>query len=226
MFRRLKIAAMLTISALGISAPDASSTTPSHVIDLVTLVEPPQSAVETIPEERRIDLGRFGKGHADHEPEPERPFSLQLTALDRSAYIIGDRFVYELLLTNNGRTTVAFPASTQRTRFSTDMPGVVAALFSLVVDDPQLGRFTVGAKSLYGSAAVTGSLVEIRPKETLSIRATGSWYFSASGGSAKPLFAGWSQQLHLKARVHLLSRQVEYPPLSSATPVTITLQSQ
>ena len=143
MFRRLKITTMLAISALGISAPEASSTTPRHVIDLVAVAETSLSPQDAVPEEDRIRIGRFGRGRATHEPEPDRPFSLKVTALDRSAYMTRDSFVYQLLLTNIGYTPVAFPASTQSTRFSKNMPGAVAAHFSLVVDDPQLGRHLV-----------------------------------------------------------------------------------
>ena len=114
---------------------------------------------------------------------------------------IGDTFVYEILITNGGDKPVAFPASLQQSRFRRQMRDVISALLGLSCDDEMTGLQVFGTQALYGSPEVPGSVIVLRPKETLQLRAPGRWYMTSSFRKAPP--KEWILNLWLRADLHL-----------------------
>ena len=226
MIRRFTMTVLLaaTMTAVGVVAQTPS---PDHTIDLLTVVEERLAPSELVPKHLQINPSSFGSRAmtTDHAPEARHQLALRVIGLNRGVYVIGDDFVYELLITNTGKTAVPFPASVTQGRFARDMPGAVAARVGLVFEHPEMGSHAVGVRTLYGAPGVSRSIIRLGAGETLSFRAQGSWYLS--GPAARPLFgADGVRSVELKAVVFMRAADVSYPQLSSDNTVSVVLRAQ
>ncbi len=199
------------------------SPTPDHTIDLLTQPTDDEAALRRVSEHEQVWFPAGGGTAVSptHTPPPAQPLSLRLVGLDRLSYRIGDTFVYEVLITNGGDKPVAVPTSLQQSRFRRQMRDVISALLGLSCDDEMTGLQVFGTQALYGSPEVPGSVIVLRPKETLQLRAPGRWYMTSSFRKAPP--KEWILNLWLRADLHLATLPERIPSLSSGNTVSIEL---
>jgi hypothetical protein len=196
---------------------------PTHVIDLVGN-RPQPSTAASVPESQRlrVPFGRLGRA-ADDSPLPA-VLDIRLLDLDRTSYLIGDEFVYELLVSNKSGRAVPFPTSADEASFRKDMPRATAASVFLTFDDPSLGPQVLGSRTLYGAPAVAGSIVILAPGETVRLRLPGTWFLQSPSPAPPP--RPWQRELHVKASVQLFASSEAHPLIQSDNAVDIVLQQR
>ena len=203
--------------------PHAQGQPPTHVVDLVTAAaKTPVGDEVALSKRLRIPFGR--QGRADHDPELPKPLVLQLVSTDRSSYIVGDEFVYELLISNRGSQPVEFPVSPHAGRFSDSTRAALAARGALTFQDAARGRQGVGAIALHGAPEVPGSIVVVGPSETLELRAPGQWYLQSSFPTSPA--RGWARELEVKAFVQAYSTKQALDLIHSENALTIHLKER
>jgi len=194
---------------------------PTHTLDLLVQNPEPPSGDQVEPSRQlRVPFGRYGK--PDHEAEPPKSLSAQLLGFDRTSYVLGDDFVYEVLLTNDGKKPFRFPTSLDASRFHKDMPHAIAVSVFLMFEDEFLGKQVVGSQLLYGSPDVPGTLMLIGPSETLELRAKGTWWLQSA--FRKPMENGWAKSLRVQSEIHVSSNEEYYPTVESDNSVAVTLE--
>jgi len=196
--------------------------TPTHVVDLMTGSDARAAAPEVpATEQLQLPFGRHGRP-VDMAPQ-EQALTMRLIALDRAQYAIGDSLIYEVLISNRSRSAVAFPTSTDASKFSRNMRRAVGAFVGLRLDDPILGEQVVGVKALYGSPDVPQSLVVLRPGETVELRATGVWYLQSA--LRQPVFGPWTRDVKIRSSVQLFSNDDPPPMLVSDNVIDVRLRN-
>jgi len=107
---------------------------------------------------------------------------LKLLSVDRTDYIYGDYFVFEVLIENTGNKVVTLPWSPNTGEFMQPVPripdGFLSGRVSVHVEsatgEPALLSL-LDSQSLYGSNEVPRSLLRLEPGRTARIRAATQW---------------------------------------------------
>lgn len=220
---------LVLASSLGVSLSSGAAAQrathgggPTHLIDLVASTPQP-SDLGGVPESERLRVPFGRSGRPDHDRPLVAPFAMRLLGLDRTSYLVGDTFIYELLVSNTGATAVMFPNSPDSSRFRQDMTGAVAASVFLTFDDSSLGSQVIGSQTLFGAPAVSQSIVVIAPGETLQLRAKGSWLLQSS--LASPVSRPWQRELHVKGALQVFSHSQAQPLIWSENTRDVVLAS-
>jgi hypothetical protein len=99
------------------------------------------------------------------------------------------------------------------------------AVILLSFQDDVLGRQLIGDENTtYGSASVPGSLLVLKPGDTIRVRAQAKWYLSE--GMAKTPPNGWLRELALHAYVQLHGVSDVVPEVTSGNAVQVQLQQR
>jgi hypothetical protein len=177
------IAVMLCIGCGLTVAPSAQQA--EHFLDLAAV--PSADGVLVSPEAGQVPIDeRLGPGShpvISHGQAPQSPFSLRVTllSLDPLSFAARDPLVYEVRLTNTGRTPISFPWSVDHSLFraSATNSSVLYVALSGFRETRRLGE--TGLVVLYGSTDVPGSVETIRPGESARIRVRSDWMIFAAG---------------------------------------------
>lgn len=170
--------------AFGLTAGEVWGQVPQadYVLDLLTY---PRS--QTTSDQGKEKSGRVVGGVAG---QPKMlPLKLLLVSLDRSAYALGEAFVYEVLIENLSQEPIRLPWSPEVERFPR-VEGIQPAAhrwlgLTLSVSDANLGvRGVTSSQPLLGSEEVPGSLQTLASGETALIRVPGTWTFIAMDAAA------------------------------------------
>ena len=160
---------ILFFTALAL-APWAQPPATEHVLDILTYqfrTAPPASKGGGVVE---------GEVRSHPLAPPEHSLAVTLLDADRRVYNPGDTIIYEVTLENVGRVPVTLPWSPDHVQFSGAKDPLLGIL-SLEVRDVS-GRTLLGRlepQGLYGSNAVPGTLLRLRPGERARIRVRSVW---------------------------------------------------
>lgn len=217
-------AAVLLAGSGVLSAQEQPFQVPDYVVDLVASTE--RTPLDAVPESDQLRFPRPDKTpNLPHEDRDKPVLAISLLTLGRSAYEVGDEFTYEVVVKNISGRSINLPTSPDAGRFRRGMPGARLAALSLNFSDAVLGKQTVGLNFLYGSEAVSGSLVTMQPGETMLIRATGHWYLiSGIMPGIKPGMDSWRRELQLRALLHVHYTPEYWPWAWSEERVSVLLQ--
>jgi len=122
-------------------------------------------------------------GHA-----PPNPLRLTLLSVERSDFVFGARFVYDVLIENTGRETVIIPWSPDRGAFVQPAPRIpdgfrTGIVFLEVESAAGKALGLLDGQPLYGSNEVPRTLLPLAPGRTARMRVPGWW--SAGTDDAK-----------------------------------------
>jgi hypothetical protein len=211
----------LTVCAM--TAQKAGST-PTFTIDLLTAERPSEDPTrrDTIPEQDRLGTRVPRVGRLTDSGSPTSSLEVTLERMDRSAYSVGDGFIYGLMVTNVGKRAVVFPASLQSDRSSRVMAGARWAAIGLQVEDEMLGHQLVGLELLYGAQSVDGSLLNVGPGETVEIRAGGVWYFRSAFVMTPP--QTWMRHVAAKGLLQIVDEHGQAPEIRSSNALTLSVK--
>lgn len=183
----------------GASTPvDQASSGQTYTLDLVS--EPlRRTDSDAIASKNLPSVTASPSGITTHTPQARIPFEITFS-LDRSGYVIGDDVVYEMLLKHTGSVPFHLPWA----RDPETVRGaarIETAVFMLYFKDEAFGRQIVGAENtLFGSRSIPASMLELKPGDTLRVRAASRWYLM-SGNFPKPPGDGWLRDLSVRAQL-------------------------
>lgn len=195
-----------------------------HVIDLVALkaAEGPTDTTAAVPQHRRWN--DHPQGMASHNaPRPAPPVILEAPLLDRSGYVIGDEFFFEVVVKNTGTKPMPFPTSLDGARVDREAPGAMMATIVLTFSDELWGRQLVGNQTLYGAEGLAGSLLVVRPGEQIRVRAKSQWFLTSGARKAVP--DRWIRDLELHSTLMLSGPGKQSFITSSAATVLVQLRN-
>jgi hypothetical protein len=181
-WRYRNLGAMCVAWAIVIAGPSAQGGA-EHLLDLVD-VEPPSA--DGLDRSELLIVQPTGKRAPTHSPQPVSPLTINLVSLDRSRYTVGDKVVYEVVVTNTSGRAFNFPTLVDPRIVRRDMPGATLATVGLIFDDTVFGFQLVALQVLYGAPAVPNSMELLQPGDTLRIRASGEWWLGSALKSAVP----------------------------------------
>jgi hypothetical protein len=185
---------LLTVSLIGAAAQSAN-----YVIDLVPRSEQTSAARSAVPGELLSNRPKENTYTTHESKRPIQAFELTLLDLDRTSYAMGEPVTFDLLLKHRGPVPIAFPASDEGERFGATMKNARIASISLTLNDPVLSEQFIGLTLLYGADDVPGSLILLKPGETIQIRARSVW--SHSKEPPKRLEPDWVRETEVGAQV-------------------------
>jgi hypothetical protein len=179
-------------------AAQTGAPAPEHTIDLIT--GPVMPGDETLPRERwlRLDQPMLVDPHGPVKPDPLR---VGRPHLDRADYVIGDTFVLEVTFENVSGATIRFPAWRVTDVVDRQLAGARMASLNLAFDDDVLGQQVVGSQAMAGADRFPGSLIDVRPKERVRIRAQNTWVMMRPARVVVP--PPWTRPLRVTATVTL-----------------------
>ena len=152
------------------------------------------------------------------------PFELTLVSLDRNGYATGDDAVFEVLLKYVGTTALTFPWSREVAAVS-DAPRAQIVHLLLAFKDPMLGSQLVGFdNTLYGADTLPGTMLVLRPGDSISVRAAARWWLSR--GYAQRPEPAWVRSLSVRAQLQLQGTKRFTPLIESANALTIELRQR
>jgi hypothetical protein len=140
-------------------------------------------------------------GVTTHTEQARIPLEIRVS-LDRSSYVIGDRVVYELFLKHTGSAPFKLPWS-RDPEVVRGASRIETAAFILEFKDEAFGHQLLGGwELLYGSKTVPGSMLELKPGDTIHVRAEGLWYLM-SGNYPAPPADGWVRNLSVYGQLQI-----------------------
>ncbi len=187
-----------------------------HFLDLTAVKAAPHTATE--------GFGASGGVRGvEGKKAPHLPLEVLLTWVNRADLVLGGHIVSEVRIKNAGDAPVSLPWSPTR-QPSVDGDLAERRLFvALVAVEANGGRHSLGAIALFGSAERHGSLLELLPGETATIRAPG-WLTTASSDLRASLSAE-PKMLDLRASVDIsVSSKNWAEPLLSENAIPVTLR--
>jgi hypothetical protein len=159
-------------------------------------------------------------GIATHTEVTRIPFEIRVS-LDRNGYVIGDRVVYELFLKHTGSAPFKLPWS-RDPEVVRGASRIETAAFILEFKDEAFGRQILGGERvLYGSKTVPGSMLELKPGDTLRVRAESLWYLSHAFPA--PPADGWVRDLSVYGRLQIAGVNNLEGLLNSVNAVSVQL---
>jgi hypothetical protein len=213
LLRRLSIG--IAVGLLLVGEPQSKAAPQTYTLDFVG----GSAAAAQRGSKAEIRPPRVAPGSGLNEP---MPFELTLLSLNRNGYTIGDDAVFEVLLKHVGLTPVAFPWSRDMAAVS-DAPRAQISHVLLTFTDPILGRQLVGFdNTLYGADTVPGTMLVLRPGDSISIRAAARWWLSM--GYAQQPEPGWVRTLSVKVQLQLQGTKRFTPLAESSNALTIELR--
>ena len=191
-----------------------------HVIDLVVAAAATQPAA-TVPLARQL-TPNVTTSLTTHEPRPAPLASLEAGApiLNRTAYLIGDAFVFEVTFVNTGSAPVKFPALLGAGRIDRDMAGASVMALTLRFEDRGSANSGLETPFCDGAEPVEGSLVVVQPGERLRVRAPGRWFLG--NGDGMQMAATWQRDIQLRAQLQFM-KGTRYLELLSAAATPVRL---
>jgi hypothetical protein len=95
-----------------------------HFLDLVDATVPSDGDVAP-PEQLRVE--RTGRVTPTHSPRPVTPATISLSTLDRGRYVVGEKVIFEVVITNTSGRALAFPTMVDPRFVRRGMPGATLA---------------------------------------------------------------------------------------------------
>ncbi len=184
---RSTLVGLIAIAALA-ALPSKSSA--QHRLDLTKLDPPIRS------EGKGVVLSAGARG-IEGQKLIRLPVQVRLTWLSRSDFILGGHVVSEVMVQNVGQSPITLPWSPLR-HSSPEVDLLERkAYIGLVVSDQGGGKHILSVVALFGSSERQGSLLELLPGETATIRAPG--WFTTSSSELKDALSFAPQQFELRA---------------------------
>ena len=155
---------------------------------------------------------------ATHEPWKEVSLRVDKIEFDQTDYAVGQPFVYELLLHNDGDQAIRFPWSPSlktldRNNKDASLGRRIAEIYlKLVVGDKEE---TVSSGVVFGSTSVANSFQIIQPGESIRIRALGQWSFFGGRIGQDDLAAGKRRAVKVEIQVYDWPASSPYKPITS-----------
>ena len=140
---------------------------------------------------------------------------------ERSAYAIGDRVAFDVLLTNVSGQAINVPWPIEGERFTRKMPGARRPIVALEFTHPVLGGQSFGWHTLFDADGVGDSLRLIQPNETLLIHAETP--FQLARGWTEAVVGDWVREVRPAVTVILAIPSEYYPPGMSSNRLKVAL---
>lgn len=213
----LRIGLVLLGIAFRESAPVAQSPQ-SYVLDFVAERSLPEAVAS--PSSKTAPPVRVASGNWTGQAG-RIPFEVTLLSLDRSGYALGDRVVFEVLLKHVGATPFALPWASDPEAVR-GASRVQSAVFLLGFTDKTLGSQLIGSeKVLYGASSVPGSVLVLKPGDTVRVRAEGRWWLSRA--FPEPPAGGWLRNVSVSAQLQVEGVNDFIPLVDSTNALRIQL---
>jgi len=159
------------------------------------------------------------------------PLRITLLSLDNRSYQLGERAIYEVRLENISGTTLVIPWSPDLDKVKPDErvypTGYMDAFLRLVIKDEVSGDESITGQGLYGSQLVPSSLKTLRPREAVTIRASGHLGFGNTDVTKRVLIK-LPHTFEVRAGFSLRDRPFNsrYQPALSANSLTVELKKR
>lgn len=144
-------------------------------------------------------------------PRPVVPLEFVSVTFDSTDLHTAQPFRYDLVLRNVGGSTLMFPRSLERHRFSTAMTGLTLVRLSIRLEDSRMGTQSTTLSHLYGANSVLDSLIPLAPQQTVSLRGEAS--LSIHGNVPTE----WPRSVSVYAAAGMFFGPQPYQELRSAT---------
>ena len=181
-------------------------------------------SAKQVPESERLRMDATVTSHQALSPYPE--LTVTLGSFDANSYFDDTPFVVEMTIGNSGDGPLVFPIAVDNAQVSRNDAGAVAAHLRLEFDDAALGgRNFAFLADLYGAAARNGTVVVLKPKESLKIRAESHWWTRARR-SPESRRAGTESVVRVTAAVELRPVGRLYAPVRSGNEIPIILRAR
>jgi hypothetical protein len=152
-------------------------------------------------ETERIAPGSGGLIGGSGTKPVELPLKIELERLDKQQYGMGERFVYELSITNIGKQTLAIPWEPDREKALQASAELSVISLHLIIDE--LGNDAIfGAERIFASQTAPDTYKNLPPGGRVKIRAPGFWY-PGNEELAGKVFRTLPRRFAIKARVRL-----------------------
>jgi hypothetical protein len=191
-----------------------------HFLDLVDVVPPSASGIDPSDLLRVRPSDRSGGD--SHAPRPVSPLTITLASLDRARYVVGDKVVYEVVVTNTSGRALRFPTLVDPRIVRRGMSEATLARVGLIFEDAVFGMQIVASQTLYGATAVPNSMELLQPGDSLRIRASGAWWLQSALKPGVP--SRVVRDIALKGRLHMVYMLNDVPIQRSENAVPIQLQ--
>jgi len=191
----------------------------AHGQHMLDLTETPQSS-QSSSEGFGISPGVRG---IEGQVSPRLPIEVRLDGIDETDLVVGRRIVSEVTIRNTGQSTLQLPWSA--TRHPSPDAEVLERRLHLTLGwtDQKGRRHSVFVVALFGSVERDGTLLELGPGETATIRAPGS--LTASSFEPNGILTSNALRVDLRAVVHVsVSPRDWAEPVISANGIPVTLR--
>ena len=189
------------------------------LLDLVDVVPP---SADGIDHSEQLIVQPTGRVAAVHSPQPVNPVTISLASLDRTRYTVGDKVIFEVVVTNTSGRAFSFPTLVDPRIVRRGMPGATLATVCLTFDDDVFGSQIVALQLLYGATAVPNSMELLQPGDSLRIRASGAWWLQTAFKTAVPSRA--VRDVAVKGMLSLMYLPDDLPVQKSSNFLPIQLQ--
>ena len=108
------------------------------------------------------------------KPTLPLPFEMRLQSIGRGTNDAADVVVYEVALKLTGTAAFDFPRSLDRVPIESGPRPFLEAVLSLEAEGPDQAPIAFAQEIILGSAATPGSIIRLRPGDTLVVRVPGS----------------------------------------------------
>jgi hypothetical protein len=150
----------LLIACVLVAVPVASAA--QHVLDLTKIQLPPGPSSGT--------GDGWSTGRSGQRPPAPPPLNVRLARVDRSAYVLGEPIVYEIVITNVGTRPFLLPWSPIRPPDCRACPSI---FLNLEFEDAAGHTQGVSTTALFENPGHKDSALELRPGATATVRAPG-----------------------------------------------------
>ena len=154
--------------------------------------------------------------------------SLRLLSVDRTDFVYGDYFTYEVLIENTGKQPLTIPWSPNTGEFYQPVPrtpdGFLAGAVSLTVESAEAEPTTLtrfDSSALYGSKEVPRSLLTLEPGRTARIRAP-TQFSAAMDQGRTAIFQQPDGEVRLRATFSIYNINFPLTRSTNAIPVRVT----
>ncbi len=184
-------------------------------LDLTKPIPPPPSS------EERPGTGGGGGVAISGRSTPQWPLDVRLASVDRQDYALGDRLIYEVIVTNVGTTALDVPWSADPALAPQRMEDRQrrVASFGLFIDHGGARLLLQAANGAYGSDDVSGSMKRLNPGESVRVRAAGEFRVLTPGPRIPAT-------VRLRAQVNMHDGLIEtHPTLISTNAIEVHVEA-
>src|SRR5687767_6312204 len=125
-------------AAMALCEVHAQGRAEEYFLDLVDVVPPSASGIDPTDLLRVWPSNR--RGGDSHAPNPVSPQTITLASLDRARYVVGDKVIYEVVITNTSERALRFPTLVDPRIVRRGMSGATLARVGLIFEDAVFGR--------------------------------------------------------------------------------------